>query len=54
MTILQVSNVYRTQIVGNIFSISKELQHIIQENIETQVYHTQTLLANELDRCKEK
>ena len=39
---------------GNIFSISEELWSIIQEDIETQAYHTQTLLANELDKCKGK
>ena len=54
MTILQASNIYRIQIVSNIFSILEELQHIIQENTETQAYHTQTLLADELNRCNGK
>ena len=42
------------QMAGNIFSILEELQYIIQEDIETQAYHTQTLLADKLDRCQEK
>ena len=42
------------QMAGNIFSILEELQYIIQEDIETQAYHTQTLLANKLDRYKRK
>ena len=42
------------QIAKDIFSISKDLQNIIQENIEKQSHYIQTLLANELDRCKGK
>ena len=53
-TILQASDKYRIQIVGDIFSILEDLQNIIQENIENQAYHIQTLLANELDRYKGK
>ena len=54
ITILQASDIYKIQIVGDIFSILEDLQNIIQGDIETQAYHTQTLLADELDRYKEK
>ena len=53
-TILQVSDVYGIQIASNIFSISEDLQDIIQGNMKTQVYHIQSLLANKLDRYKGK
>jgi len=53
-TILQASDVYRTQIASDIFSISEDLQDIIQGNMKNQVYHIQSLLANELDRYKGK
>ena len=53
-TILQASDKYRIQIVGDIFSILEDLQNIIQENIENQAYHIQTFLANELDNFKGK
>ena len=43
--ILQASNEYKTQIAGNIFSMSEDLQNIIQEDIENQVYHIQTVIA---------
>ena len=52
--ILQVSDSYKTQNTGDIFSISQNLQNIIQGDMENQVYHIQTLLANKLDRCKGK
>ena len=42
------------QTAGDIFSISKDLQNIVQSNIENQVYHIQKLLVDELDNCKEK
>ena len=42
------------QIAGDIFSILKDLQNIIQENIENQAHHIQVLLADKLDRCKGK
>jgi len=38
----------------DIFSISEDLWNIIQRGMENQVYHIQTLLADELDTCKEK
>ena len=34
--ILQASHNYRTQTTGNIFSISEDLQNIIQSNMENQ------------------
>ena len=39
---------------SDILSISEDLQDIIQGNMENQVYHIQSLLADELDRCKSK
>ena len=53
-TILQASDIYRTQIASDIFSISEDLQDIIQGNMKNQVYYIQSLLANELDRYKGK
>lgn len=52
--ILQVSNNYKTQNTGDIFSILQDLWNIIQGNIKNQAYHIQTLLANKQDKCKEK
>ena len=52
--ILQTSNAYRTQTASNIFSISEDLWDIIQGNMENQVYNIQSLLADELDRYKDK
>jgi len=49
VTILQASHNYWIQTVGNIFSISKDLQNIVQSDIENQVYHIQTLLVDKLD-----
>jgi len=48
-TILQVSNDYRNQTAGDIFCISKDLQSIIQSDIENKAYYIQKLLANKLD-----
>jgi len=42
------------QTVGDIFSISEDLQNIIQSDMENQAYYIQKLLADELDNCKEK
>ena len=52
--ILQASYNYRAQIAGDIFSISEDLQNIIQSDMENQAYHIQTLLVDKLDSCKEK
>jgi len=41
--ILQVSKVYKTQTAGDIFSISKDLQNIIQGDMKNQAYHIQSL-----------
>ena len=54
MTILQASNDYKTQNARDIFSISQDLQNIIQGDMENQVYHIQTLLVDKLDKCKGK
>ena len=54
MAILQASNSYKTQNIGDIFSISQDLQNIIQGDMENQAYHIQILLADELDRYKGK
>ena len=53
-TILQASGKYRTQTAGDIFSISDNLQNIIQGDMESQAHHIQALLTNELDICKGK
>ena len=42
------------QTAGDIFSISEDLQNIIQSDMENQAYHIQKLLADELCNCKEK
>ena len=52
--ILQAGNSYRTQIAGDIFSIFKDLCNIIQGDMENQVHYIQTLLTDELNRCKGK
>jgi len=41
--ILQVSKMYKTQTAGDIFSISKDLQNIIQGDMKNQAYHIQSL-----------
>ena len=53
-TILQASHNYQTQTVGDIFSISEDLQNIIQSDMKNPVYYIQKLLVNELDSCKGK
>ena len=53
-TILQASDKYQTQTTRDIFSISEDLQNIIQSNMENQAYHIQALLVDKLDECKEK
>ena len=53
-TILQASPKFKIQIVGNIFSISEDLQNIVQSDMENQVHHIQVLLVDKLDNCKGK
>jgi len=53
-TILQASNNHQKQTAGDIFSITKDLQNIVQSNMENQAYHIQKLLADKLDECKGK
>ena len=53
-TILQASHNYWTQIAEDIFSISEDLQNIIQSDMEKQAYHIQSLLVDKLDNYKGK
>jgi len=48
-SILQASDNYKIQTVEDIFSISEDLQNIIQGDIENQIYYIQTLLADKLN-----
>ena len=52
-TILKVSINNRTMNAMNILGISKNLQYLIQSNMEDQAYQIQRMLANELDAYKE-
>ena len=52
--ILQVDQNYWTQTARDMFSISEDLQNIIQSDMENQAYHIQQLLVDELNNCKEK
>ena len=52
--ILQASHNYRIQTASNIFSISENLQNIIQSDMENQIYYIQMLLVDELDNCEGK
>jgi len=40
------------QTAEDIFSISEDLQNIIQSDMKNQVYHIQRLLVDKLDNCK--
>ena len=53
-TIIQASDNYQIQKARDIFSITEDLQNIVQSNIEDQVYYIQKLLVNKLDEYKEK
>ena len=53
-TILQASKIHKMQNRADIFSISQELQNIIQDNMENQAHHVQIFLADKLDNCKGK
>jgi len=53
-TILKASNNHWTLNAANIFSISEDLQSLVQSNIENRAYQVQRLLADELDKCKER
>ena len=52
--LLQASKTYKEQIRGDVYSIANKLQRIIHGDIERQTYHIQKLLADKLDRFKEK
>jgi len=51
---LQASNTYNEQIREYIYSITNDLWNILHRDMEKQVYHIQTLLADELGQCKGK
>ena len=38
----------------NIFSISEDLQSLVQSDMKNRVYQIQRMLANKLDSCKER
>ena len=48
-TLLQIREIYKTQIGEDIDSIFEELRNIIYRDIEQQTYHIQVLLADKLD-----
>ena len=51
-TILKASNNHWTLNAANIFSISGDLQSLIQSNIGNRAYQVQRLLANKLNKYK--
>ena len=51
-TILKTSNNHQTLNITNIFNISKDLQSLVQSNIENRAYQVQRLLVDELDKYK--
>ena len=53
-TILKASNNYWTMNTMNIFSISEDLQSLVQSDMKNRVYQIQRMLANKLDSCKER
>jgi len=53
-TILSASINNRTMNTMNIMQISEDLQYMIQSDMEEQMFQTQRMLANELDRYKGK
>lgn len=53
-TILKASNNHQTLNTANIFSISEDLQNLVQSNIENKVYQVQRMLADELDKYKRR
>ena len=53
-TILQVSDTYKIQTAEDIFSISKDLQNIIQGDMEKQAHYIQVIPVNRLGQYKGK
>ena len=53
-TILQASDNHQIQTARYIFSITEDLQNIVQSNMENQVYYIQKLLVDKLDKYKGK
>ena len=53
-TILKASNNHWTLNAANIFSISKDLQNLVQSDIENRAYQVQRLLADKLDEYKRR
>ena len=52
--ILKASNNHQTLNTTNIFSISEDLQSLIQSDIKNRTYQVQRLLADELDKYKRR
>ena len=48
-TLLQIGKTHKSQIRGDIYSISKELRNIIYRDMEQQTYYIQVLLVYELN-----
>jgi len=53
-TILKARNNHQILNAANIFSISKDLQNLVQSNMENRTYQVQRLLADELDEYKRR
>ena len=51
-TILQISGEYKIWTAEDIFSISEDLQNIIQGDIENQTHYIQALLTDKLYKYK--
>jgi len=52
--LLQIREMHKMQVGGDIYSILEELCNIIHRDMERQAYYIQVLLADELDQYKER
>ena len=52
--LLQTRETHRTQIGGDIYSISKELRNVIYRDMEQQDHHIQVLFTDKLIQYKRK
>jgi len=52
--LLQIREIHKMQVEGDIYSILEELCNIIHRDMERQAYYIQVLLADELDQYKER